>query len=33
MDNFQIGHARDDFVSEIEWIYDPDSISLNDLES
>lgn len=28
MDNFRIGHSRQGFISDIEWVYDPDSIRL-----
>ena len=29
MDNFQIGHARGGFISETDWVGDPDIIRLS----
>jgi hypothetical protein len=28
MDNFRIGHSREGFISELDWVYDPDEIRL-----
>jgi hypothetical protein len=28
MDNFRIGHSREGFIRELDWVYDPDEITL-----
>jgi hypothetical protein len=28
MDNFRIGRSREGFISDIDWIHDPDEIKL-----